>query len=54
MWRDSITLRQDKYKVKEKEAQRDMPDKGTKTDEEERINDEKVVHIFKDGKQGYI
>lgn len=45
MRRDSITLRQDKYKVKEKEAQRDKPEKGTKMDEDERINDEKMVYI---------
>lgn len=46
MRRDSITLRQDKYKVKEKEAQTDMPEKGTKRYEQGRINDEKAVYIF--------
>ena len=39
-------MRQDKYKVKEKEAQRDMADRGTKTDKDERIKDEKVLKIF--------
>lgn len=47
MRRDSITLRQDKYKVNEKEAQRDMPDRGTKRGEDEGINDEEVVYISK-------
>lgn len=30
MPQDNITLKQDKYKVKDKETQGDMPDRGTK------------------------
>ncbi len=44
MRRDSKTLRQDKYKVKE--ARRGMQDRGAKTDEDERMNHDKVVYIF--------
>lgn len=44
MQQDSITLRQDKYKVKV--AQRGMQGGGTKTDEDEQKNEEKVVYIF--------
>lgn len=37
MRRDSITLRQDKYKVKKEEAQRHMAERRTKRNEDERL-----------------
>ena len=51
MRQDSITLGQDKNKVREEEARSDTADGGTKADEDERIN---VVYVIQRCRTGCI